>query len=911
MPTPPKRPGDDALDGDASHACAGLSHNRSNKAPRLKESNASVLRHTHGDLSGAVKKKTSGSTRTGQACDRCKVRKIRCDARPGGCSPCLQNNTECKTTDRITGRATSRGHTEQIENENAMLKMYMIELQQQLRNNGLEPKPAPSSSQGNDGSWEDMHTWNSQPPSNSAADSTQEHGDRQSPQGSLLPHFRPDCIGDNYLGVSSENNWLSPIEGTSLALFGTKIDLAEFMPSESDPAEAPMSYRTFLNYAFGRTQPYTPELPPYEQCKVYAEWYFRSVQQFIPILHKPDFMDLLKRIHHDNYQSNAAETVMVHMVLAVINYQFSARNGNDQARQDAMSHYHYALSFVPELIAGHTLQDIQALTIICSQLRNQPRPGATWMFTNLVMGLAIESGLHRSARAWQGSTMNQDPHHLEMRKRIFWSLMITHVHVSGKLGRPMPLRVEDFDIEMPEPTPDHLPEETELSEWKRCSWRAGASGFPLLRIMMQVYSTIYSIKSTGQYETNVKALEKELDEFAESIPPELRGGRETTDEDRVSALYLDISIAECQLLLHHPSLCRSSSPQVMSSNLDTCIHWSGRLRSSAVQLKTLKSLDTTWYYATDFLAAIFTTLFASTERREQMDSSDLQRLRHEMDQWLDVMGEVGTLLGTGPALQSAVRGIIDFSLDHISAHVAAKTASAAVTSTASPPSQDQTPAQQPYENANSANGYYSEHSGTQDLNGVQHPAYNEAQQGHASQGPATYPPPTQYPYGTAQPNGIPYATTTPAGFDTAAYPSDQKPDMEAELAAHTASIATPQQPVPSNFMQAISSPAPGSSGFQQPPQVAVMNGQAAFPQSGPAAWRHFADNMMTNVSGQDYMNSAGALMAMSAGKPDASVLPSEMAVATMGNFQVPAGDPNQPWPLIHYNGGSGHSHQRQ
>ena len=241
--------------------------------------------------------------------------------------------------------------------------------------------------------------------------------------------------------------------------------------------------------------------------------------------------------------------------------------------------------------------------------------------------------------------MNQDPQRLEMRKRIFWSLLAFHVHISGKLGRPMPLRLEDFDIEIPEPLSDQLPDEPATSKWKQCSWQAAIEGWKLLKIMMQVYSSIYSIKSTGQYEINVRTLEKQLDDYHAQIPAELRGGPQTKDEDRVSALYLDISVAECQLLLHHPSLCRSSSPQIMSSNLDVCLHWSNKLLSSATQLKELKSLDTTWYYGTDFLAAIFTTLFANTERRDQMDSTDLQRLKHDMDQWLDVMGVVGDLLG--------------------------------------------------------------------------------------------------------------------------------------------------------------------------------------------------------------------------------------------------------------------------
>ena len=45
---------------------------------------------------------------------RPQTRKIRCDPQPGGCSPCAQNNTECRTTDRITGLARSRGHAENL-----------------------------------------------------------------------------------------------------------------------------------------------------------------------------------------------------------------------------------------------------------------------------------------------------------------------------------------------------------------------------------------------------------------------------------------------------------------------------------------------------------------------------------------------------------------------------------------------------------------------------------------------------------------------------------------------------------------------------------------------------------------------------------------------------------------------------
>lgn len=795
--------------------------------------------------------------------------------------------------------------------------MYMVELQQQLREHGVEPKqapPVPSYMAGASQApyWQQAQSWGNMYGGNNATASPQLR-DRQSSQSSLLPDFRAGCIGDNYLGVSSENNWLSPIEGTSLALFGTKIDLAEFMPGDDDPTASAMSYKTFLSHAFGRVYPQRPELPAYEQCKIYSEWYFRSIQPFIPLLHKPDFLNLLDRIHNQNYQPRPAESVMVHMVLAVINFQFSVRNGNDQAREDAMSHYHYACSFIPELITGHTLEDIQALALICSQLRNQPRPGAAWMFTNLVMGLAIESGLHRSAKAWQNSGVDQDPHHVEMRKRTFWSILLFHVHISGKLGRPMPLRLEDFDIEMPEPKPDCLPGEA-VGKWKSCSFRAGIEGFKLLKIMMQVYSTIYSIRSTGQYEMNVRQLEKDVETFHQQLPPELRGGPQTQEEDRVSALYLDLSVAECQLLLHHPSLCRSASPQLMNQNLDTCLLWSSKLLESALQLKTLKSLDTTWYYSTDFLAAIFTTLFAYTERRDQMTSQDVQRLRQDMDSWVDVMGEVANLLGafknhskeatftdTRPGatsqLVASIRAIIEFSLGNIQRHLAAKTASAAITSTSSP----EQPTQQLY---NATNGYSNDYSAQTNGDMNQSQAYAQDQTHN------NYPP-QNFAYAHAHPpaptsNGM-YNTQANIAFDSSAYTTEEsKPNIEAELVASMAQQQA-QQPAPTNFMAAFQSPNPQvTNGFQHSPQTATLNGPA-YPQAGPAAWRHFTDSMMTTVNGPDYNLPAGALISLNGKSADGST---DMAAMSMGNMPLPTGDASgQPWPLIHYTGGEQRSQQ--
>lgn len=257
------------------------------------------------------------------------------------------------------------------------------------------------------------------------------------------------------------------------------------------------------------------------------------------------------------------------------------------------------------------------------------------------------------------------------------------------------------------------------------------------------------------------------------------------------------------------------------------------------------------------------------------------------------------LLGTGPQLQQAIGHIIDSALDNLNRQIAARTASAAVASAVSPTTQEQNAAQQLYESTNGSDNYYG--NGTSGHNmAASQGTYMNAQQGHQEQARApSYPGTASYTYPGVQNGAMAYAQGTMGGYDSAAYSSEEaKPNIEAQLqaAAHEAQA--------SNFMAAFQSPtAPvNGNGFQQSPQ------QAEYPQAGPAAWRHFANSMMTNVSGQEYLQTpAGALMALSGGKSgDGSM---DIATATMGNIAIPNDGSTQPWPLLQYTGGPGDGHQ--
>jgi hypothetical protein len=76
-----------------------------------------------------------------------------------------------------------------------------------------------------------------------------------------------------------------------------------------------------------------------------------------------------------------------------------------------------------------------------------------------------------------------------------------------------------------------------------------------------------------------------------------------------------------------------------------CVETSRQMLVVVRQLQKFKSLDTTWYNSAVYVMAITTTLFAQWDKRNEISAADLAALREEMDIWLDIMGDVGSLLG--------------------------------------------------------------------------------------------------------------------------------------------------------------------------------------------------------------------------------------------------------------------------
>ena len=375
-------------------------------------------------------------------------------------------------------------------------------------------------------------------------------------------------------------------------------------------------------------------------------------------------MHELIRIYDDpNFQPSVAEIVTVHTMFAIMHCQYAIRapqNAQHQAELNHSSnfHYHYALGHCAQLITSHTLADVQALAMLCLHVRNSPKPTACWMIVSLVLDLAIELGLHRSAKRWAPSA-KRTPLEIEIRKRVFWSILVMHVDIAGNLGRPMALRPDDWDVEMPEAIDDeHLSENgIDSNNLGTCNFMIGIQSFSMTTIRMDLYNIIYAVKrSPHTYIETVLRLERRLQDWQDQWPPELKEDSASDNElGRVQAHYLAIWPLHIRLLLRHPSYSLATSPAFNTENLTICMDVSRKMLFHVKQVQQFKSLDGTWQTGALYVLAIATTLFGHWERKDQVTDNELATLRDDMSSWLSIIGDMSSMLGMCTAVLSLMK----------------------------------------------------------------------------------------------------------------------------------------------------------------------------------------------------------------------------------------------------------------
>ncbi|KAK7703477.1 hypothetical protein SLS64_009147 [Diaporthe eres] len=625
------------------------------------------------DFSQVVKDKLQSYTRTGQACDRCKVRKIRCDGLPEGCSPCAQQNLECYVTDRVTGRTERRGYLQQLEREKKDIMTRLRDMERLLEDKGVQIRPwqwtppyglntpfdadnDPSKDQ-----WTQFFSlWVKDSANRTSERSLNSYSSAL--QASSLQDADPRTTNAR-LGVAADNVPLSSINGTQLSILGTTIDITSFSAPDVDgpppgvPNSTPLynkSLQSFINSVSKVNPPLEAHLPARDEAFSYSEWFFVMLGPFMPVLHKPTYLRLLSRIYDDQtYKPSTAELAIVHMVFAIMYYQFSVRDSEDPDRKAQLNelsnrHYHWCLDKTWDLGCDMSIPSTQALVLMLTHCRGFAKPGPVYLMATLAWTRAMDLNLHRAFLDKDEPTNLEN----EMRKRLWWSIFMIVVILYGRIGKPMPIRADDFDTELPICIPDECIDETGITEPERigeCYWLVGHAGFKLSFLFMELWNNVYSVRQDpNKYTAAVRRLEHQFRNYERELPEDLQVDK-CKPQNQMLASYLAGSNHEFLFCLRHPSRCTSTDPNFVAENSKVSEDSARGMLRIASELSRLKSLDTTWYQLAVYVAAVFTILAAHWERRFDMTVNELTSLRADINMGLSVIMEVSKYLGIAPA----------------------------------------------------------------------------------------------------------------------------------------------------------------------------------------------------------------------------------------------------------------------
>lgn len=439
----------------------------------------------------------SGDTHLLPACQKCKVRKVKCDRLGPKCGNCTKGNVACIIVDPVTGQQYARGYISQLEEQEAELKAKVGE---RFSEPG-EPRDAAT-----------LRTTDTDEPETSPADPSTGHtGPLQGPPtgGSNASHsgFVGDGSGLGFLhSILSESKWQHH-RSRILTQLATrpKIQKLHLTPNA------------------------LPALPEAEQL---IENYFTRFHIHHTFLLRQDVLSIFDRIYDASRTSSDQDHFRLLMVFAI---SATTRYRAGISNEHPYGYFMAAESFLGVVPLIKDLDAIQNLLVVARFGMYHHIGTSLWEISQLCMRQCVEWQLHRKP------TQVLDPLTEQHRRRIFWECYVLDRYSSGILGRPFAIMESDIDVPLPidandeylvqfsnsrldlvpEPQSDTSP--TEVSVF--------IFGIKLRRISSRVHSTFYTgrnttaggtrtpdFKSIGHVYTTFVRFRKELDDWRATAP---------------------------------------------------------------------------------------------------------------------------------------------------------------------------------------------------------------------------------------------------------------------------------------------------------------------------------------------------------------------------------------------------------
>ncbi|KAJ5642168.1 hypothetical protein N7490_006168 [Penicillium lividum] len=398
---------------------------------------------------------SSSSFRNVSACNRCRLRKNRCDQRLPRCQSCEKAGVRCVGYDPITKREIPRSYVYFLETRVAYLEKQLLDHNINFKKAvafdedeavKTETDDAQSTS-GHNGQPADTEKalWKNTGPKEEVDRSEQRvEGDRAdrdqdtANQESWRIHNLVSNIGMVSVQGTSDPRYLGSTSGISFArvvfaavrssLPGNMPERAPIRTSERLPqtAAAGLGAGTMRDSFFGlQTRPMMKRaaFPDRELAERLVDLYFEHANPQMPILHRGDFMELLDRTYQLEETNRSPRALYILNIVFAIGAGIifddkpqssddESRAGRDRAssttkRPRLSSHqyqpeeYHASAIVHLESFLGSSssegfggLEELQAVLLLASFALLRPVAPGLWYIVGVAMRLAVDLGLH-------------------------------------------------------------------------------------------------------------------------------------------------------------------------------------------------------------------------------------------------------------------------------------------------------------------------------------------------------------------------------------------------------------------------------------------------------------------------------------------------------------------------------------
>ncbi|KAK9470651.1 fungal-specific transcription factor domain-containing protein [Dipodascopsis tothii] len=492
--------------------------------------------------------------RVTRACDECRRKKIKCDGKQP-CTHCTVYSYDC-TYDQPSNRRRNPAPTyitqleTKLQQANAFIHALFpdtdiyaptFDMQKFLNNNDVNgiksvQQIAPRGGEG-------------APPADPAASAADTNMDAMVVSMGRLDVDETGHL--DYIGSSSGRVFLQHVRAHFMN------DDPERMPSDllwwNNPNQ--------LNYMdspleFAQSSEFKIILPPRHVADELISAVWDRACMVLSFGHRPSFVERLNDLYAtdpEDYTARHLSFLPVVYCFLAVGILFSYDNLKPLGFKDISDGYKYfeAARKLFDITDARDLESIEAIILMILFLQSTARLATCYSYIGAAVRAALRLGLHRKVK------YHFNPVETEMRKRLFWTVRKMDIHISAMLGLPMAINDEDIDQDMPLEIDDaYITKDGILPHPnKTCVSTIANAHTRIMAILAHILKNIYPIRhgdgKPGVSYSKVMELERELQQWLESLPEDLKPGRNTPELLQPNRL-LNMSFCYVKIILYRP-----------------------------------------------------------------------------------------------------------------------------------------------------------------------------------------------------------------------------------------------------------------------------------------------------------------------------------------------------------------------